>query len=201
MPQNSNDKTLTPYEDFIVSVLKLEKKIKKEHPELQDFQIVQILKKYRPLNKEINKSILNLLVKYGQDETELSSLVQEIKDKKAERLNKKIKLGPKQKEAVELIENYMLKYYNKYFRVIGGRVVPTDLMLYDYNNNSTYERKLSRAADNSLPIILTPEGDAYFSATCHQDVCSWLNANGESLKGALRIFISQKLSPFKNIYV
>ena len=186
---------LTPYQDFILNVLKLEKEIQKEHKGekgFADFRLIDILYKYREENPEINKRILRLITKYGADENSLEPLIDEIKRERKIRIDDKIKLKEKEKDAVALIENYMLRYYNKYFRVIGGNVVKTDLMFYDYNDKNAYSKKLARSADDSLPIILMPEGEAYFSATCHQDLCSWLNANGNNLQGSVRVFISQK---------
>lgn len=195
MSQSTKIEGLTPYQDFIVSVIKLEKEIKKEHKgeaRFADFKLVDLLYKYREENAEINKRVLSLITKYGADEKSLEPLVEEIKRERKNRIDDKIKLREKEKDAVALIENYMLRYYNKYFRVIGGNVVKTDLMLYDYEDQDVYSKKLARSADNSLPIILMPDGEAFFSATCHQDIASWLNASGKSLQGAVRIFISQK---------
>lgn len=186
---------LTPYQDFIANILKLEEEIRKEHKgekEFADFKLIDILYKYREENPEINKRILRLITKYGADEKSLAPLVDEIKKERKFRIDNRINLTGKKKDAVKLIESVMLNYYNKYFRVIGGNVVKTDLMFYDYNDKNTYSKKLARSADNSLPIILTPEGEAYFSATCHQDLCSWLNANGENLQGSVRIFMKPK---------
>lgn len=195
MSSNQNQKALTPYQDFIVNILKLEEEIKEVHKGEEgfaDFRLIDLLYKYRKENSEINKRILRLITKYGSDENSLASLVDEIKREKQRRIQNKINLTGKEKDAVKLIESYMLNYYNKYFRVIGGRVVKTDLMFYDYNDTNTYSKKLARSADNSIPIILTPEGDAYFSPICHQDICSWLNANGENLQGSIRIFMKPK---------
>ena len=195
MSENLKEKALTPYQDFIAEVLKLEKEIKKEHKgeeSFADFNITDILYKHRKENEEINKRILALITKYGSDEKSLAPLVEEIKRENLNRRTNRIVLKGKQKDAVKLIENYMLRYYNKYFRVIGGRVVKTDLMFYDYNESSTYQKKIRASADNSIPIVLLPDGEAVFSATCHQDICSWLNASGKSLQGSVRVFISQK---------
>ena len=195
MSENKTEQTLTTYQNLILSVVNLEKEIRQEHKgeeNFADFNIADILYKYRKENANISKRILELITKCGGDEKSLSSLVEEIKKERDYRLRNKIALKGREMYAVKLIENYMLKYYNKYFRVIGGRAVKTDLMLYDYGNQSTYERKMNASADNSLPIILTPEGEAFFSATCHQDVASWLNASGKNLQGSVRLFISKK---------
>jgi len=192
MPQSTKIEGLTPYQDFIVSIIKLEKEIKKEHKgeaRFADFKLVDLLYKYREENAEINKRVLSLITKYGADEKSLEPLIEEIKRERKNRIDDKIKLREKEKDAVALIENYMLRYYNKYFRVIGGNVVKTDLMLYDYDDQDSYSKKLARSADNSLPIIVLPDGEAFFSATCHQDIASWLNASGKSLQGAVRIFL------------
>jgi len=177
------------YAELIKALKKIEKEEQKRRENF--FKLRDILYRNEDGNLEVHKKILNCIASFGSNEQELEPLVGIAKTLKKERGGR---AGQKyvDKDIEYVIEQYLTLYYNKYFRVISGNPVKTSTMLYDYTNSNTYEEKLRRSADNSLPLILMPSGECYFSTSCHKDLCGWLTAQNIDLSGASRIFISHK---------
>ena len=183
------------YAEFIKKIRAIQKDVNKQFKQdgrEQVFNIRNIQYKLDPINESVHKRVLATITEFGKDEQELQNFAQFVKELKMARARHQMKYTKSCQDIEKFIEDYMTLYYNKYFRVISGRAVGTTLYYYDYNDPSEYERKLNRAADYSLPIILLPDGKAYFSATCHKDLCGYLTAENIDVSGAARIFISPR---------
>lgn len=180
------------YADFIKSLKSIRTEVKKEFRKagkIDEFKLGDILSCPNPINVDVHKKIMNKFTEYGSDEKELQPFINFVKGLKAERVVHKKYID---KDIENVIEAYATLYYNKYFKVISGRAVQTTLYHYNMDDPSEYERKLRASMAMSLPLILTKDGEAYFSATCHKDLCGWLTAQNEDLAGAMRIFILPK---------
>lgn len=180
------------YANFVKSLKSIRAEVRKDfrkEGKIDEFKLSDILYCPNQINVDIHKKIMNKFTEYGSNEEELQDFINFVKDVKAKRATHK-KYADRDIE--DVIEAYSTLYYNKYFVVLSGRAVQTTLCHYDCNDASEYERKLRASVASSLPLILTKEGELYFSATCHKDLCGWLTAQNKDLTGAMRIFILPK---------
>lgn len=180
------------YANFVKSLKSIRAEVRKnfrKEGKIDEFKLSDILYCPNHVNIDIHKKIMNKFTEYGSNEEGLQDFVDFVKGIKAKRTTSK-KYADKDIENV--IETYTTLYCNKYFVVLSGRAVQTTLCHYNVDDKSEYERKLRASVATSLPLILTKDGEVYFSATCHKDLCGWLTAQNKDLKGAMRIFILPK---------
>lgn len=196
---------MAQYEDFKNFLKDLEKDvdtIQKSKGAKRTFKMSDIFYYSSDFNIEMHKVILDRILHYGKSDEELRPLIDEVKNSdiskwldKMDResiLNLKIDGNINPYHGVEkVIYKYMREFYGKYFKVENGEIVDTGLLYYDYDNPTESDKKKNHTS-LYLPIIITPDGKAYFSATHHEELAGYLNASGISVKNSVRMIINHK---------
>ena len=196
---------MAQYEDFKKFLKEIEKDvdaIQKAKGIKRTFKMSDIFYYASDINVELHKVIQDRILHYGKSDEELRLLIDEVKNsdiskwmEKSDReslLNLKIDSNINPYHGVEkVIYKYMREFYGKYFMVKNGEIEDTGLLYYDYENPIESDKKKNYAS-LYLPVIITPDGKAYFSATHHEELAGYLNASGISVKNGVRMIINHK---------
>lgn len=196
---------MTKYEDFKKYLKELEVEMDdflKRNGAKKTFKMDDIFYYSSSVNVEAHQLILDKILTYGKSDEELRELVEEVRQsnistwrEKSDReslLNLKIDKNLNPYHGVELVIcRYMREFYNKYFKVKDGKIVDTGLINYDYKDPAESDKK-RHYISLYLPIIIMPSGECYFSATHHEELANYLNAQGKSVKGGVRMIINHK---------
>ena len=155
--------------------------------ENQDFRFEDFTYKCTLHNKEIHELILTYLSSHITTNDNLNDVREVCKVHRASK--RETNYG------VMMVMDCYLRYFaERYFNMAfddSGKVVNTGDDNFDYNNKSDFERKLRKAREDSLSLLILPSGEAYFAFDIHKRLAQWLTVNGVDFKGAVRVSIGK----------
>lgn len=203
MSELSKDKGQQDYEDFVRILVNLEKEINENDRQngiTKKFKLTDIFQRRTGKNGLIHELMISKIKSYGKSVEELAPLVKAVQNSRLgqwmyqpnreDLLNIKIDSNINPLHSAEMtIYKYLGLYYQKYFKIENGKIVGTNINIFNYNNPGQIEDNLILRA-NYLPMLLTKDGKAFVSVDYHKHLIEWLTAMGVDIRELVRISIN-----------